>query len=126
MNSLSGGTQMQRCSFCRRPAGQVDRLVAGPDGVFICEECVDVCRQILDERADKAVQLGDLDADAKLAQGLAKRDDNLLDVTEDENPEYGCSGIVHGIKFEGATNTVVRNNDVTARAGGGDAEPTEE
>jgi ATP-dependent Clp protease ATP-binding subunit ClpX len=43
---------MQRCSFCRRPAGQVDRLVAGPDGVFICEECVDVCRQILDERAD--------------------------------------------------------------------------
>jgi ATP-dependent Clp protease ATP-binding subunit ClpX len=42
----------QRCSFCRRTPTQVNRLVAGPDGVFICGECVDLCRQILDEEAD--------------------------------------------------------------------------
>lgn len=43
-------THMQRCSFCRRPSTQVNRLVAGPDGVFICDECVEVCRQILEDQ----------------------------------------------------------------------------
>ncbi|MBN1284335.1 MAG: ATP-dependent Clp protease ATP-binding subunit ClpX [Anaerolineae bacterium] len=41
---------MQRCSFCRRPSIQVSRMVAGPDGVFICEECIEICRQILDDQ----------------------------------------------------------------------------
>ncbi len=39
----------QQCSFCRRPQGEVRRLIAGPEGVFICDECVDLCREILDE-----------------------------------------------------------------------------
>ncbi|HEC24049.1 MAG TPA: ATP-dependent Clp protease ATP-binding subunit ClpX [Chloroflexi bacterium] len=39
----------QRCSFCRRPQGEVRRLISGPDGVFICDECVDLCREILEE-----------------------------------------------------------------------------
>jgi len=41
----------QRCSFCRRPQDEVDRMISGPDGVFICNECVDLCREILDEEA---------------------------------------------------------------------------
>ncbi len=45
------GIHSQICSFCQRPPTQVNRLVAGPDGVFICDECVEVCRQILDEQA---------------------------------------------------------------------------
>jgi ATP-dependent Clp protease ATP-binding subunit ClpX len=39
----------QRCSFCRRPQGEVRRLIAGPDDVFICDECVGLCQDILDE-----------------------------------------------------------------------------
>jgi ATP-dependent Clp protease ATP-binding subunit ClpX len=39
----------QSCSFCRRPQGEVKRLVSGPEGVFICDECVDLCREILEE-----------------------------------------------------------------------------
>ncbi len=35
------------CSFCAKPQTEVDRLIAGP-GVFICNECVDLCRSILD------------------------------------------------------------------------------
>ncbi len=35
------------CSFCGKPQNEVDRLIAGP-GVFICNECVDLCRSILD------------------------------------------------------------------------------
>ncbi len=37
----------QRCSFCRRTHNEVDRLIAGPDGVFICDNCVDLCQRIL-------------------------------------------------------------------------------
>lgn len=48
MNPLSP-TGNQRCSFCRRPHDEVGRLIAGPEGVYICDECVDLCREILDE-----------------------------------------------------------------------------
>ena len=44
-------TGNQRCSFCRRGHDEVNRLIAGPEGVFICDECVDLCREILDEES---------------------------------------------------------------------------
>ncbi|MEJ2150712.1 MAG: ATP-dependent Clp protease ATP-binding subunit ClpX [Chloroflexota bacterium] len=47
MNNEHGNPQS--CSFCRRPQGEVKRLVSGPEGVFICDECVDLCREILEE-----------------------------------------------------------------------------
>ena len=42
-------TGEQRCSFCRRSHNDVERLIAGPDGVFICNYCVDLCQHILRE-----------------------------------------------------------------------------
>jgi len=39
----------QRCSFCKRGQDEVRRLISGPDGVFICDECVELCREILQE-----------------------------------------------------------------------------
>jgi ATP-dependent Clp protease ATP-binding subunit ClpX len=39
---------MLKCSFCRKTWNQVKKLIAGP-GVFICDECVYVCCEILDE-----------------------------------------------------------------------------
>ena len=39
----------QQCSFCRRQQNEVTRLIAGPDEVFICNECVSLCQEILDE-----------------------------------------------------------------------------
>jgi ATP-dependent Clp protease ATP-binding subunit ClpX len=40
------------CSFCKRQQDQVSRLIAGPDSVYICDECVDLCKEILsDEEA---------------------------------------------------------------------------
>ena len=38
-----------RCSFCNKTENQVRKLVAGPAGVYICDECIDVCVDILDE-----------------------------------------------------------------------------
>ncbi len=37
----------QRCSFCRRTADNVGQLIPGPDGVFICDECIHLCYDIL-------------------------------------------------------------------------------
>ena len=36
-----------RCSFCDKAQAQVKRLIAGPDRVFICDECVVLCDQII-------------------------------------------------------------------------------
>jgi len=35
------------CSFCKRQQNEVSRLIAGPDSVYICDECVDLCKEIL-------------------------------------------------------------------------------
>ena len=40
---------VERCSFCHRDQSQVRRLIAGPDGVFICDECVTLCQEVLEE-----------------------------------------------------------------------------
>ena len=47
-------TKQLRCSFCGKPQSQVKRLVAGP-GVYICDECVEMCKEIVNEamRADR-------------------------------------------------------------------------
>jgi len=41
----------QYCSFCRRGQHEVNRLIAGPDSVYICDECVYLCQEILAEDA---------------------------------------------------------------------------
>ncbi len=38
-----------RCSFCNKTQNQVRKLIAGPNGAYICDECVDVCTEILEE-----------------------------------------------------------------------------
>lgn len=41
-----------RCSFCGKSQDEVRKLIAGPDGVFICNECVDICVGIIEEEYD--------------------------------------------------------------------------
>ena len=50
-----------RCSFCGKSRDQVSKLVQGPDGVFICDECVRACNDIifgpmLDEQSEAALE----------------------------------------------------------------------
>ncbi|MCA9830689.1 MAG: ATP-dependent Clp protease ATP-binding subunit ClpX [Dehalococcoidia bacterium] len=42
------------CSFCGKNQDQVRRLIAGPGAVYICDECVDLCREIIDEETGSA------------------------------------------------------------------------
>ena len=41
-----------RCSFCNKSQAQVRKLIAGPNGVFICDECIDVCSEIIEEELE--------------------------------------------------------------------------
>ena len=38
-----------RCSFCNKPQSQVRKLIAGPNGAYICDECIEVCSEIKEE-----------------------------------------------------------------------------
>ena len=38
-----------RCSFCNKTQDQVRKLIAGPNGAYICDECVDICSEIIEE-----------------------------------------------------------------------------
>ena len=37
------------CSFCGKPKELVKRLIAGPNGIYICDECIEVCREVVNE-----------------------------------------------------------------------------
>lgn len=42
-----------RCSFCGKSQEQVKKLIAGNNNVFICDECIDLCAEILEEEMDE-------------------------------------------------------------------------
>ena len=71
-NTRSGRVQY-RCSFCGKGQEDVRRLIAGPGAVYICDECVDLCREIIDEemsgpKAD--VNLGRVPAPKRMVELL--------------------------------------------------------
>ena len=38
-----------KCSFCGKPQGQVRKMISGPSGVYICDECIEICNDIIME-----------------------------------------------------------------------------
>jgi ATP-dependent Clp protease ATP-binding subunit ClpX len=52
--SEKASEHLRYCSFCSRPQNQVGRLIAGPGSVNICDECVELCREILAEEEPTA------------------------------------------------------------------------
>jgi hypothetical protein len=62
-----------RCSFCQKTADQVRKLIAGP-AVFICDECVGVCNEIIadDERMASRLK-AEAEVSARVEPGIASR-----------------------------------------------------
>src|SRR6478672_5141594 len=56
MSGTRGGRVHYRCSFCNKGQEEVRRLIAGPNQVYICDECVQLCREIIDEEEPQAPQ----------------------------------------------------------------------
>jgi ATP-dependent Clp protease ATP-binding subunit ClpX len=65
-----------RCSFCGKSQDQVQRLIAGPGGVYICDECIDLCREIIEEEqattAKPRLSSGKMPAPKKIFEQLSQ------------------------------------------------------
>ncbi|MEG1608909.1 MAG: AAA family ATPase, partial [Clostridia bacterium] len=42
-----------KCSFCGKQESEVEQMVSGPNGIYICNECIDICNEILEEKSEK-------------------------------------------------------------------------
>ena len=57
MARIGEGGDLLKCSFCGKSQKQVKKLIAGP-GVYICDECIDLCNEIIEEELGESVNLG--------------------------------------------------------------------
>lgn len=57
MTRLGDGADLLKCSFCGKSQRQVKRLIAG-SGVYICDECIELCNEIVAEELDEAIEQG--------------------------------------------------------------------
>ncbi|MCA1823635.1 MAG: ATP-dependent Clp protease ATP-binding subunit ClpX, partial [Frankia sp.] len=56
MARIGDGGDLLKCSFCGKSQKQVKKLIAGP-GVYICDECIDLCNEIIEEELSEASEL---------------------------------------------------------------------
>src|SRR6056297_946126 len=56
MAKFGEGDALLKCSFCGKSQKQVKKLIAGP-GVYICDECIDLCNEIIEEELAEPAEL---------------------------------------------------------------------
>ena len=56
MAKFGDGGELLKCSFCGKSQKQVKKLIAGP-GVYICDECIDLCNEIIEEELAETTEL---------------------------------------------------------------------
>src|SRR5882724_9522577 len=56
MARIGDGADLLKCSFCGKSQKQVKKLIAGP-GVYICDECIDLCNEIIEEELSETAEL---------------------------------------------------------------------
>ncbi|GAA1949948.1 ATP-dependent Clp protease ATP-binding subunit ClpX [Amycolatopsis minnesotensis] len=73
MARIGDGGDLLKCSFCGKSQKQVKKLIAGP-GVYICDECIDLCNEIIEEELAEAgdVKLDELPKPAEIHEFLEK------------------------------------------------------
>ncbi len=71
MARIGDGGDLLKCSFCGKSQKQVKKLIAGP-GVYICDECIDLCNEIIEEELAEAgdVKLDELPKPSEIHQFL--------------------------------------------------------
>ncbi|MEV6825390.1 ATP-dependent Clp protease ATP-binding subunit ClpX [Amycolatopsis sp. NPDC051102] len=71
MARIGDGGDLLKCSFCGKSQKQVKKLIAGP-GVYICDECIDLCNEIIEEELAEAgdVKLDELPKPADIHEFL--------------------------------------------------------
>ena len=76
MAKFGDGGELLKCSFCGKSQKQVKKLIAGP-GVYICDECIDLCNEIIEEELSESGELS-LDELPKPAEIFAFLNDYIV------------------------------------------------
>jgi alkylhydroperoxidase/carboxymuconolactone decarboxylase family protein YurZ len=86
-----------QCTFCGKSQEQVRRLIAGPGGVYICNECVDLCREIIEEGQARAPSSKPLVAKSASSGGTGSNP--AYDLLAHDHPEVAraCSALYEAV-----------------------------
>src|SRR5271155_506796 len=84
MARIGDGGDLLKCSFCGKSQKQVKKLIAGP-GVYICDECIDLCNEIIEEELAvavynhyKRIQAGEKGRDSRSGEPVELTKSNIL------------------------------------------------
>ena len=102
MARIGDGGDLLKCSFCGKSQKQVKKLIAGP-GVYICDECIDLCNEIIEEELADAddVKLDELPKPAEIREFLEADSiaylslEGLMSTVQSERGNY-CSSCYTG------------------------------
>ena len=75
------------CSFCGRYKDEVGKLIAGPNGIFICEDCIDICNKIILEDIIEEEDLENILKEEENGKKKAKANKELIENTELPTPD---------------------------------------
>src|SRR5947207_1610989 len=108
----SRSTRLQyHCSFCGKGQDQVKRLIAGPGAVYICDECVELCREIVNEESTRTSRTTPAETSSVPTPKLI--DEELSDyVIGQERAKKVLSVAVYNHYKRITTNSSSLNNDV--------------
>ena len=89
MARASEGNEQLLCSFCGKSQRQVKKLIAGP-GVYICDECIDLCNEIIDEEltAPSTLDLDNLPRPMEIYALLNEYAQNYSTITSEQAESY--------------------------------------
>ena len=103
------------CSFCFKSQREVIRLIAGPGGIFICDECVELCNGIIAEpkpvKSSKSISVGELPTARLLArlypikdtlEGKGNQLQEVIDVLRSREVSWAEIGGALGISRQSA------------------------
>ncbi|MEG0593674.1 MAG: ATP-dependent Clp protease ATP-binding subunit ClpX [Christensenella sp.] len=100
-NYNDGGDEQVKCTFCGKTQDEVRRLVAGP-GVYICDECVELCREIIEEEFKDAAkfELKDVPKPSEIVKAL-----NDYVIGQDKAKKYLAVAVYNHYKRINAENS---------------------
>ena len=68
-------TAEPQCSFCGKVKSEVGKLIAGPDDIFICDECIEICNQVIKQ---STVEEAAMPADLPVPEEIKRRLDEYI------------------------------------------------
>ncbi len=117
MARVGEGADLLKCSFCGKSQKQVKKLIAGP-GVYICDECIELCNEIIEEERAEATELGLVDLPKPreiysfleqyiVGQDPAKRSLAVAVYNHYKRVQAGESGVAHETGIEIAKSNIL-------------------